>query len=134
MSDDRWENNELQFARLLGEIEAAVEEVPIADLALSMDLTLSEVTELFARAAEVVEAYKSQVVPTDVWVRFTKRTNDPKLRWLERQLTVAGIRHRRNGYSFHAPILEVPEHQEDAAWAILRPVDEVDDDDERFNP
>lgn len=68
------------------------------------------------------------------WVRFTKRTEDPKLRWLERQLTVAGIRHRRNGHSFHAPVLEVPEHQLEAAWAILRPVDDVDDDDERFNP
>lgn len=66
------------------------------------------------------------------WVRFTKRTDDPKLAWLERRLRAAGIPSRRNGYSFHAPILEVPKDKLDAAWEILRPVDDVDDDDPMF--
>ena len=69
---------------------------------------------------------------TENWVLFTKRTDDPKLAWLQRQLKAAGIPNRRNGWSFHAPILEVPEEYEDAAWAILTPVDDIDDDDPRF--
>lgn len=71
------------------------------------------------------------LIMTD-WARFTKRTDDPKLAWLERQLDKAEIPHRRNGRSFHAPILEVPEDRLDTAWALLTPVDDVDDDDEMF--
>jgi hypothetical protein len=66
------------------------------------------------------------------WVRFTKRTDDPKLAWLQDRLKESGIESRRNGYSFHAPILEVKEEDFDAAWNILRPVDDIDDDDEIF--
>ena len=68
------------------------------------------------------------------WVRFTERTNDPKLGWLEAQLLLADILCRRGGYSYHAPILEVPEDKLDAAWEILCPVDDVADDDSRFEP
>ena len=66
------------------------------------------------------------------WVTLTRRTNDPKLAWLERRLTLAGIDSRRQGESFHAPILQVPEADEDLAWDILDPVDGVADDDPRF--
>lgn len=66
------------------------------------------------------------------WERFTKRTEDPKLSWLERRLTEAGIPHRRNGASWHAPILEVAAERLDDAWEILTPVDDVDDDDPRW--
>lgn len=54
------------------------------------------------------------------YVMFTKRTEDPKLAYIEHRLTEAGIPHRRNGHSFHAPILEVSKDREDDAWAILR--------------
>ncbi len=67
-----------------------------------------------------------------MWALFTKRTDDPKLAWLERKLTEAGIKHRRNGSSFHAPILEVEESKLDDAWAILTPVDNIPDDDPRW--
>jgi hypothetical protein len=66
------------------------------------------------------------------WEMLTKRTNDPKLLWLEDQLDVAGVAHRRNGESFHAPILEVDKAKLDKAWEILTPVDDVPDDDPRF--
>ena len=66
------------------------------------------------------------------WVMFTKRTDGPKLVWLERVLARVGIPSRRNGHSFHAPILEVPKDKLDAAWEILTPVDDIPDDDERF--
>lgn len=77
---------------------------------------------------------------TKPWVRFTKRTEDPKLAWLERKLAEAGIESRRNGYSFHAPVLEVRPRDLDRAWAILsgpldesgRVVDDVPDDDPVF--
>jgi hypothetical protein len=74
------------------------------------------------------------------WVMLTKRTEDPKLTWLQRQLARLGIRSRRNGASFHAPILEVHKSDEERAWAFLgsqidqsgRTVDDIDDDDPMF--
>lgn len=68
------------------------------------------------------------------WVTFTRRTEDPKLAWLERQLDAAGIDCRRHGETFHAPILQVRALDLDRAWAILTPVDDVPDDDPRFGP
>jgi len=67
------------------------------------------------------------------WAMFTKRTNPPKLTWLRRHLDMAGIPNRLSGESFHAPILQVPEEDLDAAWKILTPVDDIPDDDEQFN-
>lgn len=64
---------------------------------------------------------------------FTKRTNDPKLSWLEKRLTEAGIPNRRaENPSFHAPILEVPRDKLHDAWEILEPVDDIADDDPQF--
>ena len=68
------------------------------------------------------------------WVRFARRTSSPKLSWLERRLDEAGIAHRRNGHTWHAPILEVDVSDIDRAWDILGPVDSVPDSDERFVP
>jgi len=62
------------------------------------------------------------------WVTFTRRTNDQKLAWLEKQLDAAKISHRRHGESVHAPILQVPGGQLDQAWKILDPVDDLPDD------
>ena len=67
------------------------------------------------------------------FVRFTKRTEDPKLGYLEKLLATHGIASRRNGSSFHAPILEVPEADLDRAWALLDPIDDIEDDDPRWN-
>jgi hypothetical protein len=59
------------------------------------------------------------------WTRFTKRTDDPKLAWLELTLTQRGIPSRRKGYSFHGPILEIPARHLDEAWEFLsQPFDE----------
>ena len=72
------------------------------------------------------------------FVMFTKRTDDPKLRYIERLLDERGIAHRRNGHSFHAPILEVDETRHDDAWALLgldidgRRLDDIEDDDPMF--
>ncbi len=67
------------------------------------------------------------------WVTLTKRTNDPKLAWIERELAAKGIKSRRNGESWHAPILEVRKADEEAAWKILTPVDNVPDNAKRFH-
>lgn len=66
------------------------------------------------------------------WVCLCKRTNDPKLAYIEYLLDNAGITSRRNGESFHAPILEVDARYTDDAWGLLEPIDDVDDVDERF--
>src|SRR5436853_4238145 len=54
------------------------------------------------------------------WVLFCKRTQDPKLAWIERELDKIGIPHRREGESSHAPILQVAEDREVEAEAILQ--------------
>jgi len=69
---------------------------------------------------------------TSKWERLCRRTNDPKLSYLEAKLDEAGIPNRRNGCSFHAPILEVSADRIDDAWDILTPIDDVPDDDPRF--
>jgi len=51
--------------------------------------------------------------------KFTKRTNYPKLGYLQMLLHHAGIEYRINGESWHAPILEVDASKIDAAWEIL---------------
>jgi hypothetical protein len=62
----------------------------------------------------------------DGWATFTRRTDDPKLTWLEQQLAQRGIESRRNGHSWHAPILEVRGDRLLDAWAILEtPVGEL---------
>jgi hypothetical protein len=64
------------------------------------------------------------------WTTFTRRTEDPKLAWLETALDRAGIPHRRAGASFHAPILQVPQADLSSAWSVLEPVDDLPDDEE----
>jgi hypothetical protein len=76
------------------------------------------------------------------WETFTRRTNDPKLAYIEHLLTLNSIPHRRNGESWHAPILEVPTGEFlNRAWELLslplspvdaRPLDDVPDDDPFF--
>ena len=59
MSQDNWNNNELQFARLLSEIQAmGITTEEIDTLGESMDLEPSEVHELFIRAEKIFEAAK----------------------------------------------------------------------------
>jgi hypothetical protein len=72
------------------------------------------------------------------YVLFCKRTNEPKLSWIERQLDKHGIPHRRNGNSFHAPILEVATGFESQANEILMQrvgrytIDDIRDDHPRW--
>ena len=67
------------------------------------------------------------------WAQFTKRTNAPKLTWLQKKLTEAGIPNRINGRTFHAPILEVPDDKLDKAWELLpNDIDNREDDDPMF--
>lgn len=67
------------------------------------------------------------------WCIFTKRTNSPKLEWIERRLDAAGIIYRRGKErSFHAPFLYVDSARLRAAWDILSPVDDIEDDDPMF--
>ena len=71
--------------------------------------------------------------PDRNWVTFTRRTEDPKLAWIERELDKRGIPHRRDGRSFHAPILQVWAESLDDAWEVLPfHIDELPDDDLTF--
>jgi len=53
------------------------------------------------------------------WVALCRRTEDPKLAYLEFILLARGIQSRRNGESCHAPILEVPAAQASEGWGVL---------------
>jgi hypothetical protein len=53
------------------------------------------------------------------WTCLCKRTEDPKLHYIEMVLAQRGVQSRRNGDSWHAPILEVPEADHETAWALL---------------
>lgn len=53
------------------------------------------------------------------WVTFCRRTDDPKLSYIEALLTDRGIPHRRAGWSRHAPILQVPKANESECWRLL---------------
>ena len=66
------------------------------------------------------------------YAQFTRRTNDPKLLHLQKLLNLAGIVNRRNGETWHAPILEVDSTKLDQAWSILDPIDDIPDNDSQF--
>jgi hypothetical protein len=53
------------------------------------------------------------------YVTLCKRTGDPKLTAIEVLLDNLRIAHRRNGESWHAPILEVQERDIEKAWGLL---------------
>jgi hypothetical protein len=58
--DTPWDNNLIQFARLLCEINAT-QDINIVTLCESMDLTTDDVNELFDRANEVWEQAKERL-------------------------------------------------------------------------
>lgn len=79
------------------------------------------------------------------WTVFCKRTEDPKLRYYESRLDEMGIPHRRNGESWHAPILEVQADRHAEAYTLFSEVvdrslddepvylDDIPDDDPMFD-
>ncbi len=79
------------------------------------------------------------------WVLLCKRTDDPKLAWIEKQLRARGIETVRKGRSFHADhCLYVPRGKEKEAWDFLaqpaparlrrwyKTIDEIPDDHPMF--
>lgn len=59
-----WKNDAIQFPRLIAELEAAgaLDTELLSQVALSMDLTLDEVTELVDRAQATWDALKAKMV------------------------------------------------------------------------
>lgn len=72
-------------------------------------------------------------IRANTWVQFTKRTDDPKLTWLQLRLLEIGIESRRRGCSWHGPILEVRQRDLARAWEILTPIDNMRDDAPHFH-
>jgi len=67
MSNNLWNDNLIQFARLLSEINAVVD-IPVSSLKAlceSTDMELSEIEELFDRAETVYEASKDRLMVND---------------------------------------------------------------------
>lgn len=58
-----WENNLVQFSRLLCELVATNETLQLEDVAEAMDLQLEDVNELFDRAHDVWEDVKENGLP-----------------------------------------------------------------------
>jgi|WetSurMetagenome_2_1015567.scaffolds.fasta_scaffold511249_1 hypothetical protein len=58
-----WENNAIQFARLLAEVRGVIKAEQLREIAMSMDLDdMTDVFDLFDRADAVWEKVKSQTV------------------------------------------------------------------------
>lgn len=57
----RWENNEIQFARLICELVANVDNLEFELVAESMDLSPKELISLYERAHTVWERAKREV-------------------------------------------------------------------------
>lgn len=55
-----WDNNEIQFARLLCELVATCDDLKLRDCCESMDITQDELNELYDRAHTVWEASKAK--------------------------------------------------------------------------
>lgn len=67
------------------------------------------------------------------WKAITRRTDDPKLAWIERRLDEHNIPHMRSQVaSWHAPILLVPEDRATQAGDLIWRIDHVDDQDPRW--
>ena len=75
--------------------------------------------DLTERANNLIAAERYKQHRLGKWEVICKRTDDPKLAWMERWFQSRGIPTRRNGHSFHAPILEVPAEHHDTAWKML---------------
>jgi hypothetical protein len=82
------------------------------------------------RAGKIIERLRG--MSEDQWVTLCRRTVDPKLAWLENELHRAGIKTKRDGESFRASILKVQKKDEDKAWKILGPIDDMRDDNPKF--
>lgn len=63
MSNTNWENNAIQFARLLAEINAT-QTLDMDALAESMNLAVEDINDLFDRADDQWENIKKGVMPT----------------------------------------------------------------------
>lgn len=61
MTTDRWNNDPLQFARLLAEIRATQDHLDVDALCESMDLQPGDIDELFERADAAWEKAKAAV-------------------------------------------------------------------------
>ena len=58
MSNRNWNNNKVQFARLLCEIQATQDHIDFDALSESMDLSVDDILSLFDRAVDVWEKAK----------------------------------------------------------------------------
>ena len=87
MSDAKWNDNAVQFPRLLAEIMATQDGLNIISLAESMDLTKDQVSELFDRAHA---AWESNKAGNPVGIEAMMKTGcigvsaDPMLGWVAR--------------------------------------------------
>jgi hypothetical protein len=71
---DKWEDDLVQFARLLCEIVATQDNLQIDALCESMDLLPENINELFERANVVWEKSKNQLLPVKVDLTYFKES------------------------------------------------------------
>jgi hypothetical protein len=69
-----WDNNEIQFARLLCELVANCDDLKLLEVAESMDLDMIDIRQLFDRAHDVWEASKAKHCPPPEQAENTRKT------------------------------------------------------------
>lgn len=66
------------------------------------------------------------------WMTLCSRVNDPKLAYIEAELTTLKIEHRRHGQSWHGPVLQVKAKCLDQARLSVNSLDGKDDNNPMF--
>lgn len=59
--NEKWNDNNIQFTRLLAEIHATQNDLDLRALAVSMDLSVDEILQLFQRAEIAWEEIKKSL-------------------------------------------------------------------------
>lgn len=113
-----------ELEQMKGEATRAYTQMPSVPNRYMLDLITSKLEEQKTAMLDTSDPH---------WETFTRRTNDPKLAWIESQLDAMQIPHRRSGDTFHAPILQVHAADLESAWKILtEEIDNAEDNDPRF--
>jgi hypothetical protein len=68
-----WDNNEIQFARLLCELVANCDDLKLLEVSESMDLDMIDIRQLFDRAHDVWEASKAKHCPPPEQAENTRK-------------------------------------------------------------
>lgn len=96
MSDEAWNRDDIQFPRLIAELQGVLRKKQIKEVAASMDLEMEEIEELFYRAITKNESDKRYLprlppIPSDTYTRIMQVARDSEIEAIEEVAERAGV-------------------------------------------